>query len=403
MTIDAVLARIAADELGAVVRVREAAREEARGAAGPLAGMPFTAKAVLAVGGEPTTAASRAFAGHVPVADAGAIARARAAGAVLVGVTNCSELALSAWTGNPLYPETRHPFAVGCSPGGSSGGCAAAVAAGYVPFSVGTDYGGSVRFPAACCGVAGLRPTPGRIPADGQVPAAPPDSPRARYSLVGPLAATADVLATVFAVLAGAPRATPAMPERAAFVAGRPEVDAAAQALRAAGVRMIAAAPRWLDTARDLFSEIRALDTFADLRPIAGALGPQLQAVVARAPEVPDRDASAALEARADVLRDEADRFMAEHGLLVAPLATCAIPPAAGAPVPLEQLGPARAITLLGLPAVSIAGVQLVGARGGDEDVLAAALALELHGVLGHGAAQCLVEADRRDVEQRRT
>jgi len=377
MNVATALSHVRNDTLGAIVRVRAAARDEALTAAGPLAGMPFAAKDVLAVGGEPTTAASAAFAEHVPHADAGAIARAREAGAVLVAKTNCSELALSAWTGNPLYSETRHPTIPGRSPGGSSGGCAAAVAAGYVPFSLGTDYGGSVRFPAACCGIVGLRPTPARIPADGQIPAPPSGSPRARFSLVGPLAATPDVLAKVFAALTQTARATAALPDRATVAGSDTAVDRVANELAAAGVKTERRTPRWLDEAGDLFSAIRALDTFDDLRPIVHHLGPRMQAVVAAAPATKDERKSAPLERRADQLRAQADDFLAAHGLLVMPVATCAIPPRSGAPVPLEQLGPCRAITLLELPSVSIAGVQLVGRRGHDEDVIAVACALE--------------------------
>src|SRR4029077_16121386 len=121
--------------------------------------------------------------------------------AVLVGKTNCSELALSAWTGNPLFGETRHPQLPGRSPGGSSGGCGGASAGGLVTVSLGTDYGGSVRFPAACCGVVGVRPTPGRIESTGQLPEPPCDSPRPRFSLVGLLGRRVEDVADVFTVL----------------------------------------------------------------------------------------------------------------------------------------------------------------------------------------------------------
>jgi Asp-tRNA(Asn)/Glu-tRNA(Gln) amidotransferase A subunit family amidase len=105
-----------------------------------------------------------------------------------------------------------------------------------------------------------------------------------------------------------------------------------------------------------------------------------LQSVIGNARAAPDADAVgalAALERRADALRAEADRFLDDHELLIAPVATCEIPPAGGAAVPLQALGPCQAITLLELPSVSIAGVQLIGPRGRDEDVLGAALAFE--------------------------
>jgi amidase len=384
------LERVEADPLGAVVRVRPEAlaeawsldRERDRGVPErPLHGVPFTAKDVLASEGLGTSAGSRAFEGYVPAQDARSIARLRAAGAVLVGKTNCSELALSAWTGNPLFGETRHPFVAGRSPGGSSGGCAAAVAAGYVRVSLGTDYGGSIRFPAACCGILGLRPSPGRIPADGQVPCPPPGSPRGRFSFVGPIARSAADLASVFSVLA-ASRSQPArLPSRCAYVNGNEAVGRVVARLKDAGVSIDRAAPAWLTEAADVFSALRALDTFHDLRAIVGKLGPQLQELVAGAPRQRPSAEAAELEARASALRAEADDFLDENPLLVLPLATCEMPPPAGAPVPLDELGPCRAISLLGLPAVSIAGVQLVAARNRDEDALSAAQALETIGV----------------------
>jgi Asp-tRNA(Asn)/Glu-tRNA(Gln) amidotransferase A subunit family amidase len=150
--------RIAADRSGAVVTICAEAVGAARvldraARSGPLVGLPITAKDVLASAGTLSQAGSRALAGYVPSEDAPAIALLRAAGAVLVGKTNCSELALTPWTGNELFGETRHPSAPGRSPGGSSGGCAAAIAVGLVPLSLGTDYGGSVRLPAAACGI----------------------------------------------------------------------------------------------------------------------------------------------------------------------------------------------------------------------------------------------------------
>jgi amidase len=387
--VGAALERIESDPLGAVVRIRPEALAEARsldrrrggGArAGPLDGVPFTAKDVLASRGLETSAGSRAFEGYVPAHDAPAIARLRAAGAVLVGKTNCSELALSAWTGNPLFGETRHPFAAGRSPGGSSGGCAAAVAAGYVRVSLGSDYGGSIRFPAACCGVVGLRPSPGRVACAGQVPSPPPRSPRACFSLVGPIASSAAELTSVFSVLAGCRSPPPRLPARAVHAGDDAAVGRVAGALEGAGAVLEPAAPPWLDDAAEVFSSLRELDTFADLRDCAGQLGPELQELVARAPRRrPSREARE-LEQRARELRGRADRFLHAHPLLIVPLASCETPPPAGAPVEPEDLAPCRAISLLGLPAVSIGGVQLIAARGRDEDALSAAQALEAIG-----------------------
>jgi amidase len=339
------------DPLNAVVTWCE---DTAPAPAGPLSGVRFTVKDALAVAGVPSQAGSRAFAGYTPAEDAPAVARLRAAGAVLVGKTNCSELALTPWTGNELFGETRHPFAPGRSPGGSSGGCAAAIASRLVPLSLGTDYGGSVRLPAVACGIVALRPTPGRIPAGGQIPPAPPDSPRAAYSVVGPLAADLDLLYRALAALD--PDGVDPLPEAPA-----PLTDEA---------------PPFLQAAEDCFTALRALDTFEDLRPLADQLGPALRHLVERAPRTLDQVTHRRLTARAGKLREEADEFMAEHPLLVLPVTRGALPPPAGAPVPFEHLGPCRAVSLLGLPAVAVGQVQIVARRGHDEEAIAAAARL---------------------------
>ena len=378
------LERVEADRSGAVVTICREAVDSASsiassGMSGALVGVTFTAKDVLASAGTPSQAGSRALAGHVPSEDAPAIALLRAAGAVLVGKTNCSELALTPWTGNELFGETRHPFAPGRSPGGSSGGCAAAIAAGLVPLSLGTDYGGSVRLPAAACGIVALRPTPGRIPAGGQLPPPPPGSPRAAFSLIGPLAR--DVAHVHAALRTLDPRGAsplPATPPGPVAVLGQDElVQTAAGALARAGLPAVVARPPFMTSAERCFTALRELDTYGDLRPLADRLGPGLRALLARAPVTVDEAARADHAAQAKQLRREADDFMAAHPLLLLPVTRGPLPPPAGAPVPFDDLGPCRAISLLGLPAVAVRGVQIVARRGHDEDALAAAALLE--------------------------
>lgn len=378
------IARIESDTSGAVVTLSphaldDAERVDGMDGDGALHGVPFTVKDVIATTGLRTTAACQALADHVPASDAPAVARMRVAGAVLVGKTNCSELALSAWTGNPLFPETRNPHRDGCSPGGSSGGCAAAVAAGLVPISLGTDYGGSIRFPAACCGVVGLRPTPGRIPSDGQLPTPDPNSPRGRFSLIGPLARAARDLRAAFEALADEVR--PAEPARRAIAladaAAHPAMRHAAQALADLGVGVRQASMPWLRGAADTFSAVRNLDTYDDLRPIAEQLGPALQRLIAAAPTSTDPAARRDLDDKGAKLLEQALVDLHDGAILVLPIADDPIPPAAGRAPDLETLWPARAITLLGLPAVAIGGIQLVGAPDDDEAVLATAILLE--------------------------
>ncbi|TIC85524.1 amidase [Nocardioides sp. GY 10127] len=166
---------------------------------GPLAGVPFAVKDNIDVAGEVTACGSLAHGGRRAATDAEVVARLRAAGAVLVGRTTMDELAMGASTitaatgpaGNPWDPER--------SPGGSSGGCASAVAAGLVSFAVGTDTGGSVREPASQCGVLGLAPTPGLVSTQGVVPYA------RGFDRVGPLAREAETAALVLSVLATRP------------------------------------------------------------------------------------------------------------------------------------------------------------------------------------------------------
>jgi amidase len=350
---------------------RDAARTK-RARRGPLAGVPFTVKDVLATKGVPSQAGSQALAGHVPEEDAPAVTRLRGAGAVMVGKTNCSELALSPWTGNPLFGETRHPFEPGRSPGGSSGGCAAAIAAGLVPLGLGTDYGGSLRLPAAACGIVALRPSPGRISSAGQLPPAPPRSPRAAFSVVGPLARDIAHLYAALGVLdpsGAAPLPPPDALRPVAVGAGDPLVCAAAEALGCPVVEP----PAFLVAAERCFTALRDLDTYDDLRPLADRLGPELQKLIDRAPRAFDSAAHRRLAHEAEQLRRRADEFLSAHDVLILPVTRGELPPPAGAPVPFEDLGPSRAISLLGLPAVAAGGVQIVARRGRDEEALATA------------------------------
>ncbi|MFZ2528661.1 MAG: amidase family protein [Rhodococcus sp. (in: high G+C Gram-positive bacteria)] len=136
---------------------------------GELAGVPFGVKDNIDVAGTPTTAGSPMLAQHIPATDAAVVSALREAGGVVLGKTNLHELAFGVTTNNKTYGAVRNPLDPNRSAGGSSGGSAAAVAMGTVPFSLGTDTGGSVTIPSAFCGVAGFRPTTGRYPGDGVV------------------------------------------------------------------------------------------------------------------------------------------------------------------------------------------------------------------------------------------
>ena len=164
---------------------------------GPLAGIPVGIKDVLATKGVETTAGSRILAGWHPPYDATAVARLEAAGAVVLGKLNCDEFAMGSSNENSAYKPVRNPRALDRVPGGSSGGSAAAVAADLCMASLGTDTGGSIRQPAAFCGVVGVLPTYGRVSRYGLIAFA------SSLDRVGPLTHTVADAATVLEVLAG--------------------------------------------------------------------------------------------------------------------------------------------------------------------------------------------------------
>ncbi len=173
------------------------AAAKAGGPLGPLAGVPLGIKDVLVMRGAPATAGSRILKDYHPPYDATAVAKLEAAGAVLLGKLNCDEFAMGSSNENSAYGPVQNPRAPGHVPGGSSGGSAAAVAAGLCIGSLGTDTGGSIRQPAAFCGVVGVLPTYGRVSRYGLIAFA------SSLDRVGPLARSVKDAATLLEVLAG--------------------------------------------------------------------------------------------------------------------------------------------------------------------------------------------------------
>jgi aspartyl-tRNA(Asn)/glutamyl-tRNA(Gln) amidotransferase subunit A len=188
VTVTAESARVEADA---------AARAVADGAASPLVGIPFSLKDLIDVAGVPTTAASRMRAGVVARRDATVVARLRQENAVLVGKCNLHEFAFGTTNEDSAFGPVHHPADLSRSPGGSSGGSAAAVLAGMCVASLGTDTGGSIRIPAAACGLVGLKPTFGAIPLDGVVPLG------TSLDHIGPIARTVDDASIVYDAIRG--------------------------------------------------------------------------------------------------------------------------------------------------------------------------------------------------------
>ncbi|MCE2404756.1 MAG: amidase [Dehalococcoidia bacterium] len=292
--------------LNAVVQVRaEAALEDARRADadrargvvhGPLHGVPMTIKDSLDTEGVVTTGGTKGRQAYVPQRDSTVVARLRGAGAILLGKTNTPELTLAAETDNLVYGRTDNPYDPSRTPGGSSGGAAAIVAAGGSPFDIGSDTGGSIRWPAHCCGIAGIKPTSGRVPRTGHVV---PYGMGARDILTqnGPMARFVDDLVLVLPIISGPDWRDPAIapvplgdPSQVAMkdlrvavhtdngvvpatapVAG--VVDAAAAALTDAGVVVEEACPQALLRSHALFSDLGAADGRAWVRRLLAGAG----------------------------------------------------------------------------------------------------------------------------------
>jgi aspartyl-tRNA(Asn)/glutamyl-tRNA(Gln) amidotransferase subunit A len=207
--VEQALAAVARDQVrtNAFIRVdaegaREAARrvdeERARGVErGPLHGIPLSLKDLIDVAGQPTTAASRVLAESLAPADATVVTRLREAGAIIIGKTNLHEFALGTTCEDSAYGAVHHPLDGARSAGGSSGGSAAAVACGMGFASIGSDTGGSIRIPAASCGIVGLKPSLGDVPTDGVIPLS------TTFDHVGPLTRSVADAAILWAVLAG--------------------------------------------------------------------------------------------------------------------------------------------------------------------------------------------------------
>lgn len=395
----------------------------AGGDPGPLAGVPVAVKDIIDHAGRVTTAGS-SFYRHTPQRSATVIERLERAGAVIVGRTGLHEFAFGFSSENEWFGAVRNPWDVTTSPGGSSGGSAAAVSAGIVPIAIGTDTGGSVRVPAAMCGCVGLKPSHGRVPLTGVFPLA------ASLDTVGPIATTVADAAAVYAVIAGDDDADPwSEPKPVAAVDGPVDLRALRVGVphpwvdRPLATRIASAFPGFLATLRDAGAEVMPIDS-AILDPTALPRASYAEvAAVHRAwmSEDPTRYGS---EVRERLLRDldhgtdavtaawawrhrlvaEFDRLFARVDLLVTPT-TATLRKVIGvdlvdAGADREPYRPALSwfttlVNQAGLPALAVplagtassgrppVSVQLIGPRFAEHHLLGIGIALESAGIVG--------------------
>jgi aspartyl-tRNA(Asn)/glutamyl-tRNA(Gln) amidotransferase subunit A len=357
--------------------------------------VPIAVKDIFDTAGVRTTYGSRIFADHVPRADAELVRRAREAGAIVLGKTGTHEFAWGITCVNPHYGTVQNPYAPGHFAGGSSGGSAAALAAFEAPLALGSDTGGSIRIPAAFCGVVGFKPSYGLLPLNGVFPLAP------SFDHAGPMARTVEDAALLFAALGGGEV------ELGDGVAGLtvavcPDLDAAplsadveralgeaADRLREAGAQLVEVPLAGAETIYETFIPIqRAEGLFVHetrgLFPAQAAdYGDDVRRRLEQARDASLHDYLGAQEQRRQ-LGAEFTALLDRVDLLLTPVAAIAAPPLEEDP-PRDLILPfTTPQDLLGLPACAVPvdagppplGVQLSGRVGADALVLRAAAAL---------------------------
>jgi Asp-tRNA(Asn)/Glu-tRNA(Gln) amidotransferase A subunit family amidase len=406
--INAIVA-LRADE--ALAEAAEADRAVAAGdVIGPLQGVPITVKESVAVAGMPWTGASRAFAGDVADRDAPAVTGLRRAGAIPLGVTNTSELCMYYDAVNPLYGATRNPHDLDRSAGGSSGGEAAAIAAGLVALGVGTDVSGSIRFPAHLTGVFGFKPGAAMVPLRGHHPSWVPPPSFELLARIGPMARHAEDLRPALEAMSGKPVPPGEAPAAVAVfeddglnpVSGpcRAAVHAAAEALAGAGVSVEEAVPPNPADVREAFDTLIVAELAGLYGPVLAdrreQVGDRLGAIIDGAEEAHvSLDAYLSAQVRRMELEDAVATWQERYAIAICPVGPVTA-------FPLEQsitdvegqpTYPGGVLTLcsyasaLRLPACSVpagrdesglpVGVQVIGRHGREGDVLELAERLE--------------------------
>jgi aspartyl-tRNA(Asn)/glutamyl-tRNA(Gln) amidotransferase subunit A len=402
---------IASDDAGAREAAVASARRWARHAPlSPIDGVPFTVKDNIAVAGMPVTWGNAAYRAIAPTGDELPVARLRSAGAVLIGKTNVPEFTSQGYTSNAVFGPTRNPWNTDLTPGGSSGGAVASVAAGIGPFALGTDGGGSIRRPASHTGLFGLKPSLGRVARCDGLPAILLD-----FEVIGPIArCVADLVAVMSVIVHSDPRDPTSLdmgpfslPEpgrrRIRYVTrfgGHPvdpeivaSTDAVARALGEAGhIIEPGEAPFDTDAAARIQSTIgqAGLAWLGDaygIAPVAEGLA-ETAAVGARMPAsalFAALDATSALRRAMSVFFTQCDLILTPAAAALPWSATEVYPPSiAGLPVgPRGHAVYTAFANIAGLPGVTIPGphsagglpigAQLIGPRGGDGLLLAVA------------------------------
>jgi Asp-tRNA(Asn)/Glu-tRNA(Gln) amidotransferase A subunit family amidase len=360
--VDVHLARIEIlnPKLNAFVQVDgEGARRQARAAEdavlrgeelGPLHGVPMSIKSSIEVKGLRCEAGTKLRTGLVATQDAPLVSRLRKAGAIILGNTNTPELLMAWETDNLLYGRTNNPWDLSRTPGGSSGGEAAAIAAGCSAGGVGSDGGGSIRVPVHFSGICGLKPTPGRIPATGHFPSSV--GPFALLGVVGPMARTVADLKVMFEVMQGPddgdPSAAPVpvrWPDRddlkqlrvgyfeddgrtPVTAETRAAVRTAAEALRRAGFNVEAFRPEGLEQARQLWWQLFGIAGGMLLGPLVKGreadLSPILKQFSSWVAAEPSHTGQTLLDTwiMRDVVRMQVFSQMREYPILLCPVAS---------------------------------------------------------------------------------
>jgi len=317
---------------------------------GLLRGLPVTVKSSIATAGYRCEIGSLLHKGDVPREDAVAVARLRAAGALILGTTNCPEFLMAYETANLLHGATHNPWDLERSPGGSSGGESAAIAAGLSAAGLGSDSGGSVRVPAHFTGICSLKPTPGRMPGIGHLP--PCVGPFSILGAIGPMARSIGDVALMYRALSGqdphdpvsppVPLRAPTLEQLRSFTIGyfeddglvpvtpetRAAVNAAAQALRDAGFRVEPFRPRTLEQLRKLwwtfFVQCGAMFYEPEIRGRRDRLSPIFREFLEIAEASGQLSAADLLFAWAesDLLRAKTLEEMQDHPVLLCPVSS---------------------------------------------------------------------------------